>query len=110
MIHFRYECGPRASVLLSLKDINDRYSLRFPKLYTPGQRDLFFNKSVFAESLVEGIITSLILFMFPYAVFTNFIGPNGKDLSDHNSFGFTVASILIVVVTIRVSCIACGQQ
>jgi magnesium-transporting ATPase (P-type) len=91
-------------VLLSLKDINEKYSIQFPKLYTPGQRDQFFNKSVFAESIVEGVITSLILFMFPYAAFTGLTGSNGKDLADHKSFGFTVASILIVVVTVRVSC------
>ena len=79
------------------------YSLKFPKLYTPGQRDQFFNKIVFAESVAEGIFSSLILFMLPYAAFQQFVGPSGLDLAGQKAFGFTVASILIVVVTLRVS-------
>lgn len=82
--------------------MNDKLSLEFPKLYTPGQQDRFFNKWVFAESIVEGILTSLVLFMFPYAAFNMFVDPSGDDAADLKSFGFTVASILIVVVTLRV--------
>jgi len=84
------------------KDVNDEYSVKYPKLYTPGQRDQFFNKVVFAESIAEGIFSSLILFMFPYAAYHQFVGPSGLDLADQKAFGFTVASILIVVVTLRV--------
>ena len=86
-----------------MQDVNDTFSLKYPKLYTPGQRDQFFNKYVFATSIAEGIFCSLILFMFPYGAFVQFVGPDGMDLADHKAFGFTIASILIVVVTLRVS-------
>jgi phospholipid-translocating ATPase len=83
------------------QDVSDRYSLHYPKLYAPGQRDMFFNKFVFAESIAEGIVTSLLLFMIPYGAFSQSIGPTGLDISDQKAFGFVIASTLIVAVTLR---------
>ena len=62
-----------------------------------------FNKKVFAWSVAEGFITSLILFFIPYGAFHNGLGPSGTDLSDSQSFGVVVASILVVTVNLRVS-------
>lgn len=83
--------------------MNDEYSLRYPKLYTPGHLDLLFNKKVFLQSVGEGIISSLILFFIPYGALNNAVRPDGSDLVGHKAFGVTVASILIVAVTLRVS-------
>lgn len=83
--------------------MNDYYSVRYPKLYTPGHLDLLFNKKVFLWSVVEGIVTSLILFFIPYGAFQNGVSPWGSDISDHQSFGVAVASILVVAVNLRVS-------
>jgi phospholipid-translocating ATPase len=58
---------------------------------------------VFAWSVGEGFLTSFVLFFIPYGALHDQIRPDGLDASDHHSFGVTVASILIVVVTIRVS-------
>jgi phospholipid-translocating ATPase len=83
--------------------VSEEYSLRYPRLYTPGHLDLFFNKKVFAQSVAEGIITSLVLFFIPYGAFVDSIQPDGTENSGHKEFGVAVASILIVAVTLRVS-------
>lgn len=83
--------------------MNDDYSVRYPKLYTPGHLDLLFNKKVFGQSVAEGIITSLVLFFIPYGAFHDAIKPDGTDLVGHKAFGCVVASTLIVAVTLRVS-------
>ena len=80
----------------------EEYSLRFPRLYTPGHLDLLFNKKVFAQSVAEGVISSLVLFFIPYASFQEAIQPDGLDISGHKAFGFLVASCLIITVTLRV--------
>ena len=82
--------------------MSDAYSLRFPKLYTPGHKDLLFNKKVFVQSVAEGILTSLVLFFTPYFSLNNAIKPNGQDIAGHKAFGNMVASCLIVTVTLRV--------
>ncbi len=58
---------------------------------------------VFAQSVGEGIITSMVLFFIPFAAFHDAVDADGANLTDHKAFGVTVASILIVAVTIRVS-------
>jgi phospholipid-translocating ATPase len=85
-----------------MQDVNEYYSLKYPKLYTPGHLDLFFNKLVFGESVCEGIFMSAIIFFVTYGTYHSAATPTGLDLSDYHSFGFVVASILIVAVTLRV--------
>lgn len=38
------------------QDVNDEYSLRFPKLYVPGQYNLFFNMRIFIYSIIHGML------------------------------------------------------
>lgn len=83
--------------------MNEEASLRFPHLYAPGHLDLLFNKKVFAQSVAEGIITSLVLFFVPYAAFQEAVQPTGIDISGYRAFGCMVASALIITVTLRVS-------
>ena len=52
---------------------------------------------------MEGIVTSVVLFYVPYAAFYNAIRSDGEEIVSHHAFGCTVASILIVTVTLRVS-------
>ena len=66
---------------------------------------MFFYQQVFAQSVGEGIITSMVLFFIPFAAFHDAVDADGTDLVGHKSFGLVVASILIVAVTIRVSCV-----
>jgi len=82
--------------------VSDLDSVRYPKLYTPGHCDLLFNKKVFVRSVIEGIVSSLVLFFMPYFAFYNAVKPDGRDIAGHKAFGCVVASSLIVTVTLRV--------
>jgi len=86
-----------------IQDVAEEFSLRYPRLYTPGHLDLLFNKKVFAQSVAEGFISSLVLFFVPYGAFQEAIQPDGVDISGHRAFGTVVASCLVITVTLRVS-------
>jgi len=58
---------------------------------------------VFAQSTGEAIVTSLLLFFIPFGALTDAVNAYGVDISNRTAFGFLVASILIVTVTLRVS-------
>ena len=88
---------------MCFQDVNEYYSLRYPRLYAPGHLNLLFNKKVFAQSVAEGIISSLVLFFIPYCAFHDALRPDGTDLANHKAFGVMVAATLIVTVTLRVS-------
>jgi len=83
--------------------VNDEYSLEFPKLYTPGLTAMFFNKKIFALSLLEGILTSCGIFFFSYGCLIDGIEHDGKDMVSLETLSFMSSSILIAVVTLRVS-------
>lgn len=38
------------------QDLNDEYSLKYEKLYIPGQYNLFFNMRIFIYSVLHGMI------------------------------------------------------
>jgi len=58
---------------------------------------------VFAQSIGEAIVTSLLLFFIPYGALSDAVNSGGIDIGNHTSFGFLIASILIITVTLRVS-------
>ncbi|NWY05968.1 AT8B1 ATPase, partial [Nothoprocta ornata] len=95
---------PNCSYLFpSVKDVSDRLSLRFPRLYVLGQKDLLFNYRKFFVSLIHGIITSLIIFFIPYGAYLKTMGQDGEAPSDYQSFAVTTASSLIFVVNFQAS-------
>jgi len=63
---------------------------------------MLFSKRVFARSVAEGIVSSLVLFFVPYCAFYDAVKPDGLDIAGHKAFGCVVASALIVTVTLRV--------
>ncbi|CAI5448572.1 unnamed protein product [Caenorhabditis angaria] len=81
------------------QDVDDAYSLRYPKLYLPGQFNLFFNMRIFIYSVLDGMFSSLVIFFVPYGAFYNAASSSGKDLDDYASLAFTTFTALIVVVT-----------
>ena len=84
------------------QDVDDRVSMRYPLLYTPGHCDLLFNKIEFLKSVAHGIITSFVIFFIPYGAFSNAVGPEGVNLDGHQIFGTVVSTILVLVVTAQV--------
>ncbi|XP_028658350.1 phospholipid-transporting ATPase IC [Erpetoichthys calabaricus] len=98
-----YSSLPVLLVGLLDQDVNDKLSLRFPRLYLPGQKGLLFNYTNFFISLFHGIFTSLIIFFIPYGAFLQTMGQDGEAPSDYQSFAVTTASALIITVNLQIS-------
>ncbi|KAA8584633.1 hypothetical protein FQN60_008418, partial [Etheostoma spectabile] len=87
----------------SSQDVNDKLSLKFPKLYLPGQQGLLFNYRNFFISLFHGIFVSLVIFFIPYGAFLQTMGQDGEAPSDYQSFAIVTASSLIFTVNLQIS-------
>lgn len=98
-----YSSLPVLLVGLLDQDVNDKLSLKFPKLYLPGQQGALFNYKNFFISLFHGIFTSLIIFFIPYGAFLQTMGQDGEAPSDYQSFAVVTASSLIVTVNLQIS-------
>ncbi|CAN9504712.1 unnamed protein product [Ophioblennius macclurei] len=98
-----YSSLPILLVGLLDQDVNDRLSLKFPKLYLPGQQGLLFNYKNFFISLFHGIFVSLIIFFIPYGAFLRTMGQDGEAPSDYQSFAVVTASSLIFTVNLQIS-------
>lgn len=81
------------------QDVNDRFSTKYPLLYTPGHMDLLFNKYEFMKSVVQGIVTSFTTFFVTYGAFMEAVDSEGVNLDSHELFGCVVSTNLVVVVT-----------
>ncbi|NXV60906.1 AT8B1 ATPase, partial [Molothrus ater] len=98
-----YSSLPVLLVGLLDQDVSDKLSLRFPRLYILGQRDLLFNYKKFFISLLHGAVTSLIIFFIPYGAYLISMGQDGEAPADYQSFAVTAASSLIFVVNFQAS-------
>ncbi|XP_028273801.1 phospholipid-transporting ATPase IC [Parambassis ranga] len=98
-----YSSLPVLLVGLLDQDVNDRLSLKFPKLYLPGQQGTLFNYRNFFISLFHGIFVSLITFFIPYGAFLQTMGQDGEAPSDYQSFAVVTASSLIFTVNLQIS-------
>ncbi|XP_057674978.1 phospholipid-transporting ATPase IC [Corythoichthys intestinalis] len=98
-----YSSLPVLLVGLLDQDVNDRLSLKFPKLYLPGQKGLLFNYKKFFISLFHGIFASLIIFFIPYGAFLQTMGQDGEAPSDYQSFAVVTASSLVFTVNLQIS-------
>ncbi|KAF5903013.1 phospholipid-transporting ATPase IC, partial [Clarias magur] len=98
-----YTSLPVLLVGLLDQDVNDKLSLRFPRLYLPGQQGSLFNYTNFFISLFHGIFTSLIIFFIPYGAFLQTMGQDGEAPSDYQSFAVVTASSLIMTVSLQIS-------
>ncbi|CAF1371382.1 unnamed protein product [Adineta ricciae] len=83
------------------QDVTSEQSMNKPHLYTPGQNNEFFNKKIFAESVIHGILTSCIIFFVSYLSVSNSSRPSGMSQADLQSFGFMVATIMVVIVNLQ---------
>ncbi|XP_020951492.1 probable phospholipid-transporting ATPase IM isoform X3 [Sus scrofa] len=84
------------------QDVSDQNSMDYPQLYKPGQQNLLFNKCKFFICVAHGIYTSLALFFIPYGAFYNAAGEDGQYIADYQSFAVTMATSLVIVVSVQV--------
>ncbi|GAB1286839.1 Phospholipid-transporting ATPase [Apodemus speciosus] len=85
------------------QDIGEQNSMDCPQLYEPGQLNLLFNKRRFFICVAHGIYTSLALFFIPYGAFYNMAGEDGQHIADYQSFAVTVATSLVIVVSVQIA-------
>ncbi|XP_056260023.1 phospholipid-transporting ATPase IC [Seriola aureovittata] len=98
-----YSSLPVLLVGLLDQDVNDKLSLKFPKLYLPGQQGSLFNYKNFFISLFHGIFVSLTIFFIPYGAFLQTMGQDGEAPSDYQSFAVVMSSSLIFTVNLQIS-------
>ncbi|XP_013882065.1 phospholipid-transporting ATPase IC [Austrofundulus limnaeus] len=103
LYNLAYSSLPVLLVGLLDQDVNDKLSLKFPKLYIPGQQGRLFNYKNFFISLFHGIFVSLIIFFIPYGAFLQTMGQDGEAPSDLQSFAVVTASSLIFTVNLQIS-------
>ncbi|NXK68101.1 AT8B2 ATPase, partial [Sylvietta virens] len=84
------------------QDVPEQRSMEYPKLYEPGQLNLLFNKREFFICIAQGIYTSILMFFIPYGVFTDATRDDGAQLADYQSFAVTVATSLVIVVSVQI--------
>ncbi|XP_033927142.1 phospholipid-transporting ATPase ID isoform X2 [Melopsittacus undulatus] len=84
------------------QDVPEQRSMEYPKLYEPGQLNLLFNKREFFICIAQGIYTSVLMFFIPYGVFADATRDDGAQLADYQSFAITVATSLVIVVSVQI--------
>ncbi|XP_074150574.1 putative phospholipid-transporting ATPase IM isoform X2 [Sminthopsis crassicaudata] len=85
------------------QDVNEQNSMDYPNLYGPGQLNLLFNKRKFFICIAHGVYTSFALFFIPYGAFYNVAGEDGKHIADYQSFAVTIATSLVIVVSVQIA-------
>ncbi|XP_054468772.1 phospholipid-transporting ATPase IC [Anoplopoma fimbria] len=103
LYNLAYSNLPVLLVGLLDQDVNDKLSMKFPKLYLPGQQGTFFNYKNFFISLFHGIFVSLIIFFIPYGAFLQTMGQDGEAPSDYQSLAVVTASSLVFTVNLQIS-------
>uniref|UniRef100_A0A452IYM3 Phospholipid-transporting ATPase n=1 Tax=Gopherus agassizii TaxID=38772 RepID=A0A452IYM3_9SAUR len=98
-----YASLPVLAMGLFDQDVNDENSMDYAKLYEPGQLNLLFNKHTFFICIAHGVYTSFALFFIPYGAFYNTAGEDGKHIADYQSFAVTVATSLVIVVSVQIA-------
>lgn len=65
-----YTSLPVLAIGILDQDVNDKNSIVYPRLYTPGLQNLLFNKREFLRSALMGFFASAVLFLIPYGKYT----------------------------------------
>ncbi|XP_032809728.2 phospholipid-transporting ATPase IC-like isoform X1 [Petromyzon marinus] len=84
------------------QDVSDSKSFKFPELYETGQKNLNFNYKIFGRCLIQGIITSLIIFFIPYGAFLETMRSDGLAPDDYQSFAVVTATSLTLIVNLQI--------
>ncbi|XP_069482895.1 phospholipid-transporting ATPase ID-like [Ambystoma mexicanum] len=97
-----YTSLPVLGMSLFDQDVDDRWSMEYPQLYEPGQKNIYFNKIEFVKCMFLGIYNSLILFFIPYGAMYDTVRDDGKAISDYQSFALVAQTCLLLVVSVQI--------
>ncbi|XP_067399668.1 phospholipid-transporting ATPase ID-like isoform X2 [Emydura macquarii macquarii] len=97
-----YTSLPVLGMSLFDQDVDDRWSMLFPRLYEPGQQNLYFNKIEFVKCVLHGIYSSLVLFFIPYGAMYGAVRSDGKAIADYQSFALMAQTCLLIVVSVQI--------
>ncbi|XP_073476414.1 phospholipid-transporting ATPase IC-like [Aquarana catesbeiana] len=100
-----YASLPVIIVGLQDQDVNDKVSMQCPCLYIPGQKGQLFNYWKFFLTLLHGTVTSVVIFFIPYGAFWQMVKQDGQVNSDYQTFAFTTATTLIIIVNFQIAII-----
>ncbi|KAL3097861.1 hypothetical protein niasHS_000596 [Heterodera schachtii] len=95
MYNLCFTALPVLAMAIFDQDVDEEYSTRFPRLYIPGQFNLFFNMRIFIHSIIHGMISSLVLFFVPFGALFRAVSENGRGLYDYSLFAFTAYTALV---------------
>ncbi|XP_015261024.1 PREDICTED: phospholipid-transporting ATPase ID-like, partial [Gekko japonicus] len=98
-----YTALPVLGMSLFDQDVDDRWSLQFPQLYTPGQQNLYFNKLEFVKCMLYSVYSSLVLFFVPCGTLRDSVRSDGKALADYQSFALMAQTCLLIVVSVQMA-------
>ncbi|XP_047227636.1 phospholipid-transporting ATPase ID-like [Girardinichthys multiradiatus] len=99
MYNMVYTAAPVLALGLFDQDVNDRWSLQYPQLYSPGQLNKFFSKNVFVRCVMRSCYTSLVLFFIPWAAMHDTVRDDGKDIANYQSFALLLQTSLLIVMS-----------
>ena len=105
-----YTSQPVLALGIFDQDVDDKLSVKFPKLYTPGLTSSFFNKQEFFRSALQCFVTSCVLFFMNYGAFFDKADSMGYSLSDYMSFGSVTATCLVIIVNAQVFLISIDKS
>ncbi|XP_073536484.1 phospholipid-transporting ATPase ID-like [Phyllobates terribilis] len=98
-----YTSLPVLGMSLFDQDVDDRWSMEYPQLYDPGQKNRYFNKKEFVKCVIHGVYSSLVLFFVPYGALYDTVRDDGKAISDYQSFALMAQTCLLLVVSAQIA-------
>lgn len=97
-----YTSLPILTIAVLDQDVSDTNSIRYPKLYEPGLRNLLFNEKEFVYCSLHGFFTSASMFFVVDGTFLHDFSESGRTLSDYVFIATVLAFILVAVVSVQV--------
>lgn len=102
LYNLMYTSLPVLGMSLFDQDVDDRWSMEYPQLYEPGQKNHYFNIKEFVKCVIHGVYSSLVLFFIPYGALYDTVRDDGKALSDYQSFALMAQTCLVLVVSAQI--------
>ncbi|XP_065672695.1 phospholipid-transporting ATPase ID isoform X3 [Hydra vulgaris] len=89
------------------QDVSAASSLRYPRLYIPGQSNTLFNVKSFIVKLFHGVFTSLALYFILYGIYHDRVSSTGKPESIYDELSVAIGAILVIIVNLQMAFDTC---